>query len=36
MISDLASDQIARLSRRARAHWGIENKLHWGLDGEFW
>ena len=32
MISDLASNQIARLGRSARAHWGIENKLHWVLD----
>jgi predicted transposase YbfD/YdcC len=35
MISDLASDQIARLGRSARAHWGIENKLHWVLDVSF-
>ena len=32
MMSDWASDQIARLGRSARAHWGIENKLHWVLD----
>jgi predicted transposase YbfD/YdcC len=35
MISDLASDQIVRLGRSARAHWGIENKLHWVLDVSF-
>jgi predicted transposase YbfD/YdcC len=35
LIRDLASDQIARLGRRARAHWGIENKLHWVLDVSF-
>jgi predicted transposase YbfD/YdcC len=32
LISDLSSDQVARLGRSARAHWGIENKLHWVLD----
>ena len=35
MISDLSSDQIAHLGRSARAHWGIENKLHWVLDVSF-
>jgi predicted transposase YbfD/YdcC len=35
MISDLASDQIVRLGRSARAHWGIENRLHWVLDVSF-
>jgi predicted transposase YbfD/YdcC len=35
MISDLASDQVVRLGRSARAHWGIENKLHWVLDVSF-
>jgi predicted transposase YbfD/YdcC len=32
LISDLTSDQVARLGCSARAHWGIENKLHWVLD----
>jgi predicted transposase YbfD/YdcC len=35
MISDLRSRQVERLGRSARAHWGIENKLHWVLDVSF-
>ena len=35
LISDLSSDQVARLGQCARAHWGIENKLHWVLDVSF-
>ena len=35
LISDLGSDQGERLGRSARAHWGIENKLHWVLDVSF-
>jgi len=35
LISDLKSDQIQRLGRCARAHWGIENRLHWVLDVSF-
>ena len=31
----MASDQVVRLGRSARAHWGIENKLHWVLDVSF-
>ena len=34
-MSDLSSDQVERLGRSARAHWGIENKLHWVLDVSF-
>jgi predicted transposase YbfD/YdcC len=35
LISDLKSDQVQRLGRSARAHWGIENQLHWVLDVSF-
>ena len=35
MISDLSSDQIQRMGRSFREHWGIENRLHWVLDVSF-
>src|SRR5215469_5493134 len=35
LISDLKSDQVQRLGRSAREHWGIENRLHWVLDVSF-
>jgi len=35
MISDLSCDQVERLGRGFRAHWGIENSLHWVLDVSF-
>ena len=34
-ISDLRCDQIQRLGRCFREHWGIENRLHWVLDVSF-
>jgi predicted transposase YbfD/YdcC len=35
MISDLPCDQIQRMGRGFREHWGIENRLHWVLDVSF-
>jgi predicted transposase YbfD/YdcC len=35
MISDLRCDHVQRLGRSFRAHWGIENRLHWVLDVSF-
>jgi predicted transposase YbfD/YdcC len=35
MISDLPCDQVKRLGRSYRKHWGIENNLHWVLDVSF-
>jgi len=35
MISDLPCDQIQRIGRSFREHWGIENCLHWVLDVSF-
>jgi len=34
-ISDLPCKEVERLGRSARAHWGIENRLHWVLDVSF-
>lgn len=34
-ISSLRANQPARLGEAVRAHWGIENKLHWVLDVAF-
>lgn len=28
-------DEASRLAHKIRAHWGIENKLHWHLDVTF-
>ena len=35
MISGLPCKEVERLGRSARAHWGIENRLHWVLDVSF-
>ncbi|WP_198246114.1 ISAs1 family transposase [methane-oxidizing endosymbiont of Gigantopelta aegis] len=34
-ISSLKADNPKRLARAVRAHWGIENQLHWVLDVGF-
>ncbi len=34
-ISSLSADQPERLAGAVRAHWGIENQLHWVLDVAF-
>jgi len=34
-ISSLSSEHVERLGRSLRAHWGIENGLHWVLDVTF-
>jgi predicted transposase YbfD/YdcC len=35
LISDLPCEEVQRLGRSAREHWGIENRLHWVLDVSF-
>ena len=35
MISDLPCEEVERLGRCFRNHWGIENRLHWVLDVSF-
>jgi len=32
MMSDLPCEEVQRLGRAFRNHWGIENRLHWMLD----
>ena len=34
-LSSVQCDEAAYFARRIRAHWGIENKLHWHLDMTF-
>lgn len=34
-MASLATPNIAQLAQAARAHWGIENQLHWVLDMAF-
>ena len=34
-LSSVEKDEASYFSRRIRAHWGIENKLHWHLDVTF-
>jgi predicted transposase YbfD/YdcC len=35
MMSDLPCEEVQRLGRCFRKHWGIENRLHWVLDVSF-
>lgn len=34
-ISDIPAKEIDQISKSIRAHWSIENKLHWSLDMAF-
>jgi predicted transposase YbfD/YdcC len=34
-ISSLSADRVDKISTAIRAHWGIENQLHWSLDMSF-
>jgi predicted transposase YbfD/YdcC len=35
MMSDVPCEEVERLGRSFRNHWGIENRLHWVLDVSF-
>ena len=34
-ISSVSADKVEKISTAIRAHWGIENQLHWSLDMSF-
>ena len=34
-ISSMPADNVEKIATAIRAHWGIENRLHWSLDMSF-
>jgi predicted transposase YbfD/YdcC len=35
ILSSLKPEEVERIAKAARAHWGVENGLHWSLDVSF-